>query len=491
MKIKTKTSDDESTCSEITQDPFFLKSPPRMITQPTVQQEQSVPSQDKKQKDITKKQEKARAIKFDVKKENQKNEFLDETSIGEIYDEESRTEPHNDSTKSTKLKHSRIETAFSARSSGTKYKYKNGTKICSQDSLNSVRKINDNNITMEQHKIQELCLREISHREKYINSKVIGNPYPKYTDQTIYRKTGERIDIISDTNSYTEEINQKLPEMDSILHPVCSMEMSYHFSSLISCKGDDWKPFGYERKIELLRIEGSVLFHQLRKLNLTHAWKEIYTNVNEFCDSHGIPYKNRKRMYLREIEMISLFIHDCLPHNYAEQGIWAGDTSLSKYYNFFSPYNPLPIARKKWKDFIGDDYAYFWDSFISNDFESLNDQDFVKLDDLFEIIKFINPEGIRLFLKNCEFYDKTIFVRKRAKVIKHWVLSRHKSYYAWIIFGWRTLEHSTPSYNSSENPNFPIPSRWIPKSLSYDDFIKKDLYKIYKRNDKSQVHQFY
>ena len=162
-----------------------------MITQPTVQQEQSVPSQEKKQKDITKKQEKARANKFDVKKENKKNEFLDETSIGEIYDEKSRTETHNDSTGSTKLKHSRIETAFSARSSGTKYKYKNGTKICSQDSLNSVRRINDNNITMEQHKIQELCLREISHREKYINSKVIGNPYPKYTDQTIY--TGKQV----------------------------------------------------------------------------------------------------------------------------------------------------------------------------------------------------------------------------------------------------------------------------------------------------------
>ena len=66
---------------------------------------------------------------------------------------------------------------------------------------------------------------------------------------------------------------------------------------------------------------------------------------------------------------------------------------------------------KKWKDFIGDDYAYFWGSFISNDFESsLNDQDFVKLDDLFEIIKFINPEGIRLLHENCEFNDKTIFV---------------------------------------------------------------------------------
>ena len=137
--------------------------------------------------------------------------------------------------------------------------------------------------------------------------------------------------------------------MDSVLHPVCLMEMSYHFSFFFSCKGDDWKPFGYERKIELLRIEGSVFFHQLRKLNLTHAWKEIYTNVNNFCDSHGIPYKNREKMYLCEIEMISLYIHDCMSYNYAEQGIWAGDASLSKYYNFFSPYDHLPIARKNGK----------------------------------------------------------------------------------------------------------------------------------------------
>ena len=39
MKIKTKASDDESICSEITQHPFFLKSPPRIITQSTVHQE--------------------------------------------------------------------------------------------------------------------------------------------------------------------------------------------------------------------------------------------------------------------------------------------------------------------------------------------------------------------------------------------------------------------------------------------------------------------
>ena len=60
----------------------------------------------------------------------QKNKCLDETSIGEIYIEGSRTEPQINNTlgknedyyKNTK-DHSDIEIAYSARSSGTIYKY--------------------------------------------------------------------------------------------------------------------------------------------------------------------------------------------------------------------------------------------------------------------------------------------------------------------------------------------------------------------------------
>ena len=80
------------------------------------------------------------------------------------------------------------EISYPVRSSGTTYKHINGIKIYSQESLDLVRSINEDHITLEQHKIQEFCLREISHREKYINSKVLGNPYPSYTNQTIYRK---------------------------------------------------------------------------------------------------------------------------------------------------------------------------------------------------------------------------------------------------------------------------------------------------------------
>ncbi len=123
--------------------------------------------------------------------------------------------------------------------------------------------------------------------------------------------------------------------------------MSCHFSSFLECKDLDWEPIGKKRKIELQRIKGLMFFHQMRKLNLAHAWKEISTNINHFCDNHGIPYKNRKKLYLREIEMISLHIvHDCLPYNYVKQEIWTGDSSLSKYYISFSPFDPLPTARK-------------------------------------------------------------------------------------------------------------------------------------------------
>ena len=93
------------------------------------------------------------------------------------------------------------------------------------------------------------------------------------------------------------------------------MEMSYHISNFLSCEDLDWDTFGYARKIELQRLEGLVFSHQLQKLNLTHAWKEIYTNVNSFCDAHGIPYKDRKNYTHMKLKMISLHIYDCLPFN--------------------------------------------------------------------------------------------------------------------------------------------------------------------------------
>ncbi len=108
--------------------------------------------------------------------------------------------------------------------------------------------------------------------KKIINSQVLGNPNPTFIYQTIFRKTGERIDImISDTKSYTKEISTKLPLLEYVLYPV----------------------------IEQIEFD-------------TCLEGDLYKYINYFCDHHGIPYKNRKNLYLCEIEMISLYMHDCL-----------------------------------------------------------------------------------------------------------------------------------------------------------------------------------
>ena len=76
MKIKTKTSDEESIFSEITQDHFLLKCTKSMIIYPLVHQGNLVPNKNMKQNDNTRNFNKARATRSDVKK-TQKNEFPD------------------------------------------------------------------------------------------------------------------------------------------------------------------------------------------------------------------------------------------------------------------------------------------------------------------------------------------------------------------------------------------------------------------------------
>ena len=60
----------------------------------------------------------------------------------------------------------------------------------------------------------------------------------------------------------------------------------------------------------------------------------------------------------------------------------------------------LPVARKKWHDYILCDYKYFWDVYSHKiNYRTLTDLEVVKLHDIYEIVYFINPEGIRVTLK--------------------------------------------------------------------------------------------
>ena len=149
--------------------------------------------------------------------------------------------------------------------------------------------------------------------------------------------------------------------MELILFLVPLREMSYNSLSIISSDGFDWPPFGKERREELIVIEHSIFYFQLKTNGYTHEWKEIYTTINAQCNTLGIPYKSRMVLYLKEIGYLSLLLHDILPTNYSTQCMIPGDISTSSHQIFFSQKDSITIARKKWYNILGNDYDVFWD----------------------------------------------------------------------------------------------------------------------------------
>ena len=105
-------------------------------------------------------------------------------------------------------------------------------------------------------------------------------------------------------------------------------------------------------------------------------------------------------------EYISLNIHDVLPVNYNEQGIYPNDSSISKQTRFFSRNDTLPVACKKELDKILEDYNFFWDVYAQKiNYCTLTDLDIVKLQDIiYDMICFINLQGISTILENPHSY---------------------------------------------------------------------------------------
>ncbi len=229
-------------------------------------------------------------------------------------------------------------------------------------------------------------------------------------------------------------------------------------------------------------IENSMFYYQLKTNGYTHAWKEIYTKINAQCNALGIPFKNRMALYLKEIEYLSLLLHDILPSNYSEQGMVPGDTSTSSHHTFFSQKDSITIAHKKWYDILDNDYDFFWDVHSSKiDIDTLSNYDIVKLNDLLEIIWFINPMGLHNLIQNIKDFDMVKLIRKKANFLQHWVPSRHDKFYTWMMFGWRPLPNVYPSFDSAGPLNKIDLSRWVPKAFSLEDLNSNHLYFVEKK----------
>ena len=140
-------------------------------------------------------------------------------------------------------------------------------------------------------------------------------------------------------------------------------------------------------------------FNQLLKNNFVHAWKQIYQDVNKYCNEYRVLYHKRVKLFRKKMEYISLYVNDALPLNYNEQGIHPNDSSISIHTKFFCKKVSLLVACKKWYDSIHDDYNYFWDVYSNKiNYHTLSDTDTVKLQNLYDFIYFINPDVVRTLL---------------------------------------------------------------------------------------------
>ena len=85
---------------------------------------------------------------------------------------------------------------------------------------------------------------------------------------------------------------------------------------------------------------------------------------------------------------------------------------------------------------------------------------------------------MQYLIQTPEIYDKMMFVYQRAFSVENWVHSKYKSFYVWMMFGWRQLPKVYTSYDSA-GPLKPIElSQWVPKSFNLDDYMSKNLYLI-------------
>ena len=236
--------------------------------------------------------------------------------------------------------------------------------------------------------------------------------------------------------NYSRIIKRELPRLHCTQYPISRKLLIQEFQEKVyELSPPEWGEYSKNRGDELKRLENTIVFNQLLKNNFLHAWKYIYQDVNDLCNEFKVPNHRRIEFYRKELEYLSLYIHDVLPLNYNEQGIHPNDPSISKYTKFFSKNDSLLEARKKWHDFILQDYDYFWDVYSNKiNYRTLTDSEIVKLQDIYDIVYFIYLDGIQTLLNTPDTHTIIIYVYQIYIKLKNWVSTRHYSYYVWLLY---------------------------------------------------------
>ena len=345
------------------------------------------------------------------------------------------------------------------------------------------------NVNQEQlkHIKEEMdILQEINTNSESVNFYV--NQEDTFQQDEIIFEIAMDMSHIKDKEDYSSHINTKLPRLHDQIFPSSLREIAF-LGPMLDVSISDWTVDGIERGVELERIENSMFFHQLKLHGMDHSFKQLFEDLHLIWDEYGIPYSKRKKLLLVEIEMVSLLMCDVLPSNYGEQGIWVGDESQGQYYQFFKDKN-VDSGRKKWLDLLGiTTYKWFWQVYTNTvSLSTLNDEEIVMMNDLFEIVTFIHPPAIRMLLSNTSMLQKFNDIKEKARIKSSWVETRHHLYYLWYFYGFQTLPNSYPSYDSTKNNLLSNTTRWISKLMTLDQFFNEyqHFYLIEEENEENQ-----
>ena len=190
-----------------------------------------------------------------------------------------------------------------------------------------------------------------------------------------------------------------------------------------------------------------------------------------------IPLQATQQILHKEDRISITFIHNIIPAGKSDQGMYQDDPSISRYTLLFREDGPVSITQKKWIDFTIEDYIFFWDVFSNKiKFGGLQDQNYIKIHDLFEIVAFTNPQAIQIILNDPELFELLRLIRLSIIDRHYYVHSKHSTDYAWKICGWRPLYPDLPCCNSSHFLSQSQLSQWILRSFPRNKFLSNILY---------------
>ena len=77
----------------------------------------------------------------------------------------------------------------------------------------------------------------------------------------------------------------------------------------------------------------------------------------------------------------------------------------------------------------------------------------VKLQDIYDIVYFINLDGIQTLSNTPDTHAIINYVYQRYIKLKNWVSARHDSYYVWLLYGMTQAKPSFQNLYLQKNKN--------------------------------------